>query len=102
MAPLRTLSGYAWAVAATAACTLAGLAMRDRFDVVNIAMVYLLAVVVVALRYPHGPAIATSVLSVLAFDYLFVPPLYTFAIADTQYFVTLAVMLHRVIRVVPI
>jgi K+-sensing histidine kinase KdpD len=39
-------------LAATAACTLAGLAMRERFDVVNIAMVYLLAVVVVALRYP--------------------------------------------------
>jgi len=93
MAPLRTLSGYGWAVAATAACTLAGLAMRDRFDVVNIAMVYLLAVVVVALRYPHGPAIATSVLSVLAFDYLFVPPHGTFTVDDVQYLLTFAIML---------
>jgi two-component system, OmpR family, sensor histidine kinase KdpD len=66
--------GYAWALGATAACTAAGLAMRGRFDLVNIAMVYVLAVVIVALRYSRGPAVTTSVLSVAAFDYLFVPP----------------------------
>ena len=56
------------------ACTLAGCAMQPRFDLVNIAMVYLLAVVVVALRFSRGPAIAAAVLSVAAFDVLFVPP----------------------------
>ena len=38
----RTWIGYAWAVGATAACTAIGLAMHPRFDLVNIAMVYLL------------------------------------------------------------
>ena len=58
----------------TVACTLSGYAMRPRFDLVNIAMVYLLAVVVVALRFTRGPAIATSVSCVAAFDFFFVPP----------------------------
>lgn len=37
--------------------------MQPRFDVVNIAMVYLLAMVIIALRFSRGPAIATSILS---------------------------------------
>lgn len=93
---MRTSShwqGYAWAAAGAAACTLAGLAMRPRFDLVNIAMVYVLAVVVVALRFPRGPAIATAVLSVLAFDYVFVPPNGTFTVDDVQYLLTFAIML---------
>ena len=36
--------GYACAPAAAMLCTLLGLAMTPRFDVINIAMVYLLAV----------------------------------------------------------
>ena len=89
----RPWIGYAWAVGATLACTLAGFAMRPRFDLVNIAMVFLLAVVVVALRYPRGPAIATSVLGVLAFDFLFVPPQGTLTVDDVQYLLTFVIML---------
>lgn len=85
--------GYAWALGGTIACTLAGLAMRPRFDLVNIAMVYLLAVVYVALRHSRGAAIATAVLSVGAFDFLFVPPEGTFAVGDAQYLLTFAIML---------
>ena len=85
--------GYAWAIGAVAATTLIGLAMQPRFDVVNIAMVYLLAVVVVALRHTRGAAIATAVLSVAAFDYLFVPPRGTFTVEDVQYLLTFAIML---------
>jgi two-component system sensor histidine kinase KdpD len=88
----RSLAGYAWAAVAVAACTLAGLAMRGRFDVVNIAMVYVLAVVVVALRHPHGPAIATSIASVVVFDVLFVPPYGTLTVQDAQYVLTFAIM----------
>src|SRR5438874_1154020 len=86
-------SGYAWAVAATAACTLAGLAMRARFDLVNVAMVFVLAVVIVALRFSRGPAIATSVLCVAAFDFVFVPPRGKFTVDDAQYLLTFAIML---------
>src|SRR6185312_2115198 len=89
----RAWEGYAWAAAAIAACTLAGTAMRPRFDLVNIAMLYVLAVVVVALRFTRGPAIATALLSVLVFDYAFVPPEGTFTVDDMQYLFTFAIML---------
>ena len=67
--------------------------MRGRFDLVNIAMVYVLAVVIVALRYSRGPAVMTSVLSVAAFDYLFVPPQGTFTVDDIQYLLTFGILL---------
>ena len=93
MVERRRWIGYAWAVAAVAAATLAGWAMHPRFDLVNIAMVYLLAVVVVALRFSRGPAVVASVLCVLAFDFLFVPPRGTLTVDDAQYLLTFAIML---------
>ena len=87
------MKGYAWALAATAACTAAGWAMHGRFDLVNIAMVYLLGVVAVALRHGRGPTIAATVLAVAAFDFLFVPPQGTFTVDDVQYLLTFAIML---------
>ena len=96
MEPLResppSWPGYAWAVAATAACTLLGLAMRSRFDTVNIAMVYLVPVVVISLRYSRGAGILTALLSVAAFDVVFVPPHGAFTVEDAQYILTFAIM----------
>ncbi|HJU22350.1 MAG TPA: DUF4118 domain-containing protein [Casimicrobiaceae bacterium] len=88
----RPWVGYAWALGGVVACTLAGLAMRGRFDTVNIAMVYLVAVVIVALRLSRGAAIFASALSVAAFDFLFVPPQGRFTIDDVQYLLTFAIM----------
>ncbi len=62
-------------------------------DLTNVAMVYLLAVVFVAARLGLGPAVVASALGVAAFDFLFVPPFYTFAVRDTQYLATFAVIL---------
>ena len=87
------MKGYAWAALAALSCTAAGLAMRGRFDLVNIAMVYLLGVVLVALRFARGPAVATALLSVAAFDFLFVPPPGTLSVDDAQYLLTFAIML---------
>ncbi|HET9984649.1 MAG TPA: sensor histidine kinase KdpD [Longimicrobiales bacterium] len=86
-------AGYLWAAAAVAACTALGMAMASRFERTNVAMVYLLAVVAIALRFGRGPSIFAAVFSVLAFDFMFVPPYYTFAVSDTQYLITFAVML---------
>ncbi len=51
-------------------------------------MIYLLAVVLAALRLGLKPAILTAFLGVLAFDFFFVPPRLTFAVADTEYLIT--------------
>jgi two-component system sensor histidine kinase KdpD len=85
--------GYACAAGAAILCTLIGLAMAPRFDVVNIAMVYLLAVVVIALSFSRGAAALSAVLCVGAFDFMFVPPEGTFTVHDAQYLLTFAIML---------
>jgi len=88
----RAWTGYAWAALATLLCTAIAFAMRPRFDLVNIAMVYLIAVVWIALRHARGPAVATAVLSVAVFDYAFVPPRGRFTVDDAQYLLTFAIM----------
>jgi two-component system sensor histidine kinase KdpD len=85
--------GYAAAAAAVVACTLLGSAMTPAFELVNVAMVYLLAVVLIAFRHGRGPAVAASVLGVASFDYFFVPPQFSFAVSDVQYLFTFAIML---------
>ncbi|OYW24845.1 MAG: two-component sensor histidine kinase, partial [Planctomycetales bacterium 12-60-4] len=59
----------------------------------NTVMLFLAIVAWTAYQYGRGPAVLASVLSVLTFDYFFVPPFHTFAVADAQYVVTFAVML---------
>lgn len=66
--------------------------MYPYFDLSNLIMVYLLGVLVTAMQCGRGPAILNSLLSVLAFDFCFVPPRWTFTVEETKYFVTFAVM----------
>ena len=56
-------------------------------------MIYLLAVTLVAMRLGRGPSVLAAVLAVVAFDFFFVAPRWSFAVSDTQYLVTFAVML---------
>jgi two-component system, OmpR family, sensor histidine kinase KdpD len=63
-------------------------AMAPFFSPTNMVMIYLLAVVLAAIRLGRRPAILTSFLSVLVFDFFFIPPHYTFAVADTEYLLT--------------
>ncbi|MCM2258687.1 MAG: DUF4118 domain-containing protein, partial [Vicinamibacteria bacterium] len=84
---------YAWAIGVVVASTLLCAAMFRRFDNSNLIMVYLLGVAFVAARHGRGPSVLAAVGSVAAFDFFFVPPQLTFAVADTQYVITFAVML---------
>lgn len=83
------LAGFTAVVLSTAVAAL----MKSHFELSNLVMVYLLAVVAVAVGYGRGPAVLTVVLGVLAFDFFFVPPYFNFAVSDTQYIVTFVVML---------
>jgi two-component system, OmpR family, sensor histidine kinase KdpD len=84
---------YLWSAAVVLACTLVCWAMHGRLDRSNLIMVYLLGVAFVASRHGRGASAATALLSVAAFDFFFVPPFLTFAVADSQYLITFAVML---------
>lgn len=59
----------------------------------NTVMLFLAAVAYVAVRFGRSPSIFASVLAVLVFDFFFVPPYHTLAVASAQYVVTFGVML---------
>ena len=102
-APARPLRGrsphapdwaaYGVAAAVVAVCTGVAWAMFPYFSLSNLIMVYLLGVVGVATRASRGPTVMASVLSVLAFDFFFVPPYLSFAVSDSEYLLTFFVML---------
>ena len=62
-------------------------------DPANIAMLFLLTVMLVSIRLSRAASIVSTLVGVLAFDFLFVPPRYSLAISDPQYAVTIVVML---------
>ncbi len=82
-----------WAIGSSAAVTLIATPLRLWFDQTNIVMLFLLAVVLVAMRYGRRPALAAAVVNVLAFDFFFVAPRFSFAITDIQYVLTFGVMM---------
>src|SRR5271166_5545603 len=84
---------YVWAALACFAVTIAVAPLTLRFDRANIVAVYLLTVVLVAVRYGRGPAALAAFVSVACFDFFFVPPRFSFAVSNVQYLLTFAVML---------
>lgn len=80
-------------VAATASASLAVAALDTFAEPVGLGVVYLLAVAFVAFRRGEVPALATAVLSVLVFNFLFIDPRYRLAISQSDDLVALAVFL---------
>ncbi len=81
-------AGLLYFILATALCFL----MYPYFHLSNLIMVYLLGVMITAMECGRGPAILNSLLSVLSFDFFFIPPRFSFAVEEAQYIVTFAVM----------
>lgn len=92
-AALKTLRAHPWQYYAqglllvVVATLLSDLAHRF-FSATNLAMIYLLAVVVAAVYLGRGPAVLVATLSVLAFDFFFVPPRLTLAVSQAEYLFT--------------
>ena len=89
----RRVFPYAASIGLVLVTTLLGEFVRRRLEPTNLAMLYLLAVVIAAARWGKGPAVATAILSVLAFDLFLVPPYLAFRVADVQYVFTFAGLL---------
>jgi hypothetical protein len=85
--------GYVWALAACVATTLVATPLPPYLDLANIVMLFLLTIVLVAVRFGRGPAVLAAFTSVASFDFFFVPPRFSFAVSDAQYLVTFAIML---------
>ncbi|MDD5686487.1 MAG: DUF4118 domain-containing protein [Elusimicrobia bacterium] len=61
----------------------------------NLVMLYILVVVITALKWGRGPSFFSAILCVLVFDFFFVSPRFSMTVADTQYlivFITLFVV----------
>lgn len=91
--PVPWLSYLAASGAVALASGVAAVFARVGLAEANVVMAYLAGVAGVAFRFGRGPAVWASVLSVLVFDFFFVPPFLSFSVHDTQYLFTFAVML---------
>jgi two-component system sensor histidine kinase KdpD len=80
--------GCVLSLGVVALMSLLGEFVQRYLDPTNLVMLYLLAVIISANLWGRGPSIVTAVVSVLVFDFLFVPPRFTFTVADTQYILT--------------
>lgn len=80
-------------VLACVSTTIIATPMLGYLDLANIVMLFLLTVLLVAVKLGRNAAILASVLSVLFFDIFFVPPRFSLAVNNIQYLVTFAVML---------
>ena len=93
-APVRTTATLDWRqylLAALATLTATGVAlMLSRYLALpNISLVFLAAVLVVAVRSSLGPALACAGLSFVLYDFLFIPPTFTFIVARQEDVLTL-------------
>ncbi|MGZ8385918.1 MAG: DUF4118 domain-containing protein, partial [Nitrospira sp.] len=87
------VSGYAYASLGVLIATAVAWLVFPYLAAANLIMMYLIAVIVIAIRWGHGPSVLASILSVAAFDFFFVPPYFSFAVSDFQYLLTFGVML---------
>lgn len=62
-------------------------------DLVNVALLFLLPVLVGSTRWGMGPGVYASFVSMLSFDFFFVPPVQSFTVADLRYLLSFAVFL---------
>jgi two-component system, OmpR family, sensor histidine kinase KdpD len=88
-----SLRGYLAAVAVVTLCTQLSVAGASFLHATAFILIFPLGVLVVTAAFGVGPAIATVVGGGLVFDFLFIPPVRRFAIADTKDAMTLAVLL---------
>lgn len=84
---------YGWTLAAGIFTTAIAYPFSSIFDQANVVMLFLMYVVICSVKLGRRPAMFAAVLAVLCFDFFFVPPQFSFAIADAQYLFTFAVML---------
>jgi two-component system sensor histidine kinase KdpD len=88
-----TLQGYGASVIAVVLATAISWVTFEHRQLADVVMVYLLGIIVVAMRYGYGQSMLAAVLSVAAVDFFFVPPYFSFAVTDFQHVIMFGVML---------
>ena len=83
---------YVWAAVGVAAATALAWVTTSVLNEPNVVMIYLLSITLIAWRFGRGPSVFASIASTAAYNFFFVPPLFTLNIADGQYLITFAVL----------
>ncbi|WP_029007444.1 sensor histidine kinase [Azospirillum halopraeferens] len=90
--------GYLAATGMVAAATAAAYPIYWYLPLPNVSLAYLLAVLLVAVRFGLGPSLYASLASFVPYNFLFTDPRFTFSVSDTQnaltmlFFVVVAVI----------
>ncbi|MCU0071567.1 sensor histidine kinase KdpD [Pseudomonas koreensis] len=88
-APTLVWFDYALALVATILASALAWAVSSVLPLPNISLVFLAAVLLVAVRSSLGPALACAALSFLTYDFLFIPPNFSFSIQREEDVLTL-------------
>src|SRR4051812_35977240 len=89
----RALGPYVWSTVSVALATVSGIAMASFMPLPNVSMVFLLAVVFSATVFGICPALITSALSFLAYNFFFIEPHYTFSVSQPHEVLALFIFL---------
>ena len=95
----RVLIGAVFGVACVAVVTAIIFGLREVAPVLSLGVLYLFAVLPVAVLFGLTYAVGVSVLSMLAFNWFFLPPTHTFSLRESENWVALAVYLLTAIVV---
>ena len=93
---------YLISLVAVAVALGVGVAIKPWLGIENVDLVFLTAVVGVAVRYGLLPSLAASVAASLCYNFFFLPPIYTFTITDPTnvaaffFFIVMAVIVSNV------
>ncbi|GAC1037549.1 sensor histidine kinase KdpD [Pseudomonas sp. No.117] len=90
--PLRP-GPYGAAILATALAATVAEGVSGLLELPNISLIFLAAVLLVAVRSSRGPALFCALLGFLAYDFLFIPPAFSLTINREQDVLTLAFFL---------
>ncbi|AZI37169.1 two-component histidine kinase KdpD [Caenibius tardaugens NBRC 16725] len=84
---------YLIAFALVSLVALLGAALSTAGNIANAGLLFLLPVMIAALRYGLRVGVATSLVASLAYNFFFLPPTHTFTIQDPQNILTVLVLL---------
>lgn len=92
--PRTVLPARAWlfAVAGVVGATALSQLATVLWSLPDLEMLFLAVVMVTAIRWGRGPALLSAALGVASYDFFFVPPRFTFAVADGRHVLTFAMM----------
>ena len=76
--------GYLLAIGLVALATWLKYIAQPDIIPANVPILYILSIVPIAIYFGFGPSILVCILSVLAYDYFFIPPLHQFHLSDIQ------------------